>query len=80
MLASNTCFDKINFNGGNLSSDGGAVLLMEFLKSFNLPSLFEHIPFSDDRNNPYFSNADIQVCQVNCVSKTRNSGTHLTVK
>lgn len=59
MLAANTCFDKINFNGGNLSSDGGAILIMEFLKSFSLPSLFENIPFSDYRNNPTFSNADI---------------------
>lgn len=59
MLASNTYFDKINFNGGNLSSDGGAILIMEFLKSFSLPSLFKNIPFSDYRNNPSFSNADI---------------------
>ena len=32
MIQTNSLFDKINFNGGNLSSDGGSILLSQFLK------------------------------------------------
>ena len=33
MIQTNSLFDKINFNGGNLSSDGGSILLSQFLKA-----------------------------------------------
>ena len=59
MLTSIPAFDKINFNGGNLSSDGGAILLMEYLRSSELLSQLQSIPFLDPRNNPLFSNSAI---------------------
>ena len=36
MIQTNSIFDKINFNGGNLSSDGGSILLSQFLEKINL--------------------------------------------
>ena len=36
MIQTNSIFDKINFNGGNLSSDGGSILLSQFLEKMNL--------------------------------------------
>ena len=39
MIQTNSIFDKINFNGGNLSSDGGSILLSQFLEKINLKKL-----------------------------------------
>lgn len=52
-------FDKINFNGGNLSSDGGAILLLSYLDKHNLLDFTNQLPFSDERKNPTFSNSAI---------------------
>lgn len=59
MLNANSRFGNINFNGGYLSSDGGAILLFEFIERFGLKKLLAMIPFFDDRNHPLYSNADI---------------------
>ena len=51
MIQTNSLFDKINFNGGNLSSDGGSILLSQFLKKINLKKLLDSIPFVDLRQS-----------------------------
>ena len=50
---------NINFNGGNLSSDGGAILLYSFLNKFAHFNFIHQLPFHDLRKNPEFSNTDI---------------------
>lgn len=35
MIQSIFNFDNINFNGGNISCDGGSILLLSFLKKYN---------------------------------------------
>ena len=52
MIQTNSIFDKINFNGGNLSSDGGSILLSQFLEKINLKKLLDSIPFVDLRHLP----------------------------
>ena len=42
MIQTNSIFEKINFNGGNLSNDSGSILLSQFLEKMNL------------KKNPYF--------------------------
>lgn len=59
MLINTPVFDKINFNGGNLSSDGGAILLLQFLHNIKLADRLSMIPFNDNRNQPVYSNTDI---------------------
>ena len=59
MLNNIPCFDKINFNGGNLSSDGGSILLLQFLHNTSLSDKLSDIPFNDNRKRPVYSNADI---------------------
>lgn len=59
MLNNIPVFDKINFNGGNLSSDGGAILLLQFLHNINFSDKLSGIPFNDNRKHPVYSNADI---------------------
>lgn len=59
MLNSNTRFDKVGFNGGNLSSDGGAILLMKYLEKMNIMNVLREIPFNDKRYLPLYSNAMI---------------------
>ena len=44
MIQTNSIFDKINFSGGNLSSDGGSILITQFLeqmkfKEFCMPGM-----------------------------------------
>ena len=50
MLDAQTIFDKIDFNGGNLSSDGGAILLLQFLKKLKLENELNSIYFNDSRH------------------------------
>ncbi len=52
-------FNNIDFKGGNLSSDGGAVLLLHFLQKMNIEEKFNKIPFDDRRFMPLYSNSDI---------------------
>lgn len=59
MLNNIPCFDKINFNGGNLSSDGESILLLQFLHNTSLSDKLSFIPFNDNRKHPVYSNADI---------------------
>ena len=64
MIQTNSLFDKINFNGGNLSSDGGSILLSQFLKKINLKKLLDSIPFVDLRHLPVYSNTNILFQQI----------------
>jgi len=50
---------NINFNGGNLSSDGGSILLLSFLNKFAHFNFINQLPFNDLRRNPEFSNTNI---------------------
>ena len=59
MLPNKHVFDKIDFNGGNLSSDGGAILLMEFIRKLKLANLLSDIPFRDHRRYAIHSNLSI---------------------
>lgn len=63
MLTNTLVFDNINFRGGNLSSDGGSILLLQFLRHFKLVDKISGIPFNDTRNLPIYSNTDI-LCQL----------------
>lgn len=64
MVQTNSLFDKINFNGGNLSSDGGSILLSQFLEKINLKKLLDSIPFVDLRHLPVYSNTNILFQQI----------------
>lgn len=64
MIQTNSLFDKINFNGGNLSSDGGSILLSQFLKKINLKKLLDSISFVDLRHLPVYSNTNILFQQI----------------
>lgn len=59
MLTKQTVFDKIDFNGGNLSSDGGSILLLQFLKKLKLENELNSIHFNDFRHLPVYSNSGI---------------------
>lgn len=59
MIHLNNLFDNINFNGGNISCDGGSILLLSFLKKYNLLSQLNSIPFNDNRRFPKYSNSNI---------------------
>ena len=59
MIQSIFNFDNINFNGGNISCDGGSILLLSFLKKYNLLPSLDDIPFNDTRRLPKYSNSDI---------------------
>lgn len=59
MLNDSTTFRNINFNGGSLSSDGGAILMLQFLKKINLKKQFGNLPFHDERMVPVYSNYSI---------------------
>ncbi|NDO41984.1 hypothetical protein CWE04_06050 [Thomasclavelia cocleata] len=56
-------FDNINFNGGNISYDGGSILLLSFLKKYNLLSQLCSISFNNTRKLLKYSNSDI-TCQI----------------
>lgn len=64
MIQTNSLFDKINFNGGNLSSDGGSILLSRFLEKINLKKLLDSISFVDLRHLPVYSNTNILFQQI----------------
>lgn len=64
MIQTNTIFDKMNFNGGNLSSDGGSILLTQFLEQMKLKELLKSIPFVDSRHLPVYSNTNILFLQI----------------
>ena len=64
MIQTNSLFDKINFNGGNLSSDGGSILLSQFLEKINLKKLLDSISFVDLRHLPVYSNTNILFQQI----------------
>ena len=64
MIQTNTIFDKMNFNGGNLSSDGGSILLTQFLEKMDLKELLKSIPFVDSRHLPVYSNTNILFLQI----------------
>jgi len=59
MLDCNQYFGNIDFNGGSLSSDGGAILLFQFLKKTGFDKSLRNIPFFDSRRTPIHSNHDI---------------------
>lgn len=59
MLNADSRFCNINFNGGNLSSDGGGILIMEYLERTALKDRLRTIPFYDDRHMPVYGNAEI---------------------
>jgi len=59
MLTAGPNFNNIDFKGGNLSSDGGAILLLHFLQKMNVEEKFNKIPFDDRRFMPLYSNSDI---------------------
>ncbi|WP_342367264.1 IS1380 family transposase, partial [Holdemanella porci] len=63
-MQTNSLFDKINFNGGNLSSDGGSILLSQFLEKINLKTLLDSISFVDLRHLPVYSNTNILFQQI----------------
>ncbi len=59
MIQSIFNFDNINFNSGNISCDGGSILLLSFLKKYNLLSSLDSISFNDTRRLPKYSNSNI---------------------
>lgn len=56
MIHTNNIFDNINFNGGNISCDGGSILLLSFIQKNHLLSSLKDIPFNDSRKFPKYSN------------------------
>ena len=65
MLNSNPVFDNINFNGGNLSSDSGAILLLNYLGKIHFEDKLGQIHFNDTRRLPVYSDSDI-LYQLTC--------------
>lgn len=59
MIHTNNIFDNINFNGGNISCDGGSILLLSFIQKNHLLSSLKDTPFNDSRKFPKYSNHDI---------------------
>lgn len=53
-------FDNIDFNGGNLSSDGGSILMLQFFRNIGIQSKLKTIPYEDHRSLPLYSNHEIQ--------------------
>lgn len=52
-------FCNINFNGGNLFSDDGAILLLSYLNKFSHFDFIKNLFFYDLRKKPEFSNTSI---------------------
>ena len=50
---------KMDFKGGNLSSDGGAILMLAYLHSKQMLSGFNKLSFNDNRKLPIYSNCQI---------------------
>lgn len=59
MLPTDSRFCNIDFNGGNLSSDGGSILILEYLNRCGLKDQLSSIPFYEDRHLPFYSNHEI---------------------
>ena len=59
MVYTDSRFSNINFNGGNLSSDGGSILLLEYIERTGLKDQLAQIPFFDNRRLPLYSNSEI---------------------
>ncbi len=45
MIQKITQFDNYNFDGGNLSSDGGFILLSQFIQKNHLLDYLKSLPF-----------------------------------
>lgn len=56
MISQNYLNIKHNFNGGNISSDGGALLFHEFFIKTSMMNSLSKIPFLENRNSPVHSN------------------------
>ena len=54
-----TQFDNYNFDGGNLSSDGGFILLSQFIQKNHLLDFLNSLPFFDSRKTFIHSNDNI---------------------
>ncbi len=56
----------ISFNGGNLSSDSGAILPLDFILSNSILEPYSSLPFSDDRGSCRKRNSTFSLlaCQV----------------
>lgn len=59
MVTKDFQIDNINFDGGNLSSDGGVILLMEYIRHIKLSEKLGKIPFHDDRRCPEYTDPEI---------------------
>ena len=70
-LQSNTKI-KINFNGGNLSSDAGLLLLHEFVEKLGLQQLFKS-SFKTTDKKAYYSMSGIAGSYSNSGSMTFNN-------
>ena len=52
---------NISFNGGNLSSDTGAILPLDFITSNSLLQPFADLPFSDERGSCHSRNSNFSL-------------------
>lgn len=59
MIQKITQFDNYNFDGGNLSSDGGFILLSQFIQKNHLLAFLKSLPFYDTRKKCIHSNDNI---------------------
>lgn len=59
MIHSADQFDNINFNGGNLSSDGGSILLASYIDNKCYMNDLSTISYDDNRKAPIHSNNHI---------------------
>lgn len=59
MIHSAAQFDNINFDGGNLSSDGGSILLSSYIANHNYLDALSSMHFQDNRKGAIHSNTDI---------------------
>lgn len=59
MLPTISDFHNHDFNAGNLTSDGGLLLLTTFIEKTGAAIFFKNLPFNDNRLNPSVTNEDI---------------------
>ena len=64
MIQKITQFDNYNFDGGSLSSDGGFILLSQFIQKNHLLDFLKSLPFFDTRKAFVHSNANIMTQMV----------------
>jgi hypothetical protein len=55
-LESNSCF-KMNFNGGNLSSDAGLLMIYDFMRVMGFEDIISKI-FATPRKDPFRKHSD----------------------